>query len=100
MCENHVYLYFILRVIFHPIFFMQLLFYMFSTLMSLEDRWRLKVDVKTEISLYMAVMLHGPPMAIPIYTVLLYCAVAQDVSILDIWPVRWTSCYLSKKTGC
>ena len=43
---------------FHPIVFMQLLFYMFSTLMSLEDR--LKLKVKTKISLYMAVMLDHP----------------------------------------
>ena len=81
MCENHVYLYFILRAIFHPI--KQLLFYMFSTLMSLEDRLRLKVNVKTEYFLIYGYNA-GPPMAIPIYTVLLYCVVAQDVSILDI----------------
>ena len=44
----------------HPIFCMQLLFYLFSTLMSLEDRWRLKLKVKTEISLCMAIMLDHP----------------------------------------
>ena len=43
-------------------------FYMLSTLMSLEDRLRLKLKVKTNISLYiMAIMLDH--MAIPIYTV-------------------------------
>ena len=45
---------------FHPIFCMQLLFYLFSTLMSLEDRLRLKLKVKTEISLCMAIMLDHP----------------------------------------
>ena len=33
---------------------------MFSTLMSLEDRMRLELKVKTEISLYMAIMLDHP----------------------------------------
>ena len=45
-------------VIFSSIFCMQLLFHMFSTFMSLEDRLRLKLKVQTEVSL---------PMAIPIY---------------------------------
>ena len=45
---------------FHPIFCMQLLFYMFFTLMSLKDRLRLKLKVKTKISLCMAIMLDNP----------------------------------------
>ena len=45
---------------FHPIFCMQLLFYMFFTLMSLKDRLRLKLKVKTKISLCMAIMLDHP----------------------------------------
>ena len=49
---------------------MQLYFDMFSTLMSLEDRLRLKLKVKiNNMYGYNA----GLPMAIPIYTVLLYC---------------------------
>ena len=43
---------------------------MFSSSMSLEDRLRLKLKVKTDMYGYNA----GPPMAIPIYTVLVYCA--------------------------
>ena len=45
----YVYLYFIPLVIFYLC--MQLLSYMFSTLMSLKDRLRLKLKVKTEISI-------------------------------------------------
>ena len=45
---------------FHPLFCMQLLFYMFFTLMSLKDRLRLKLKVKTQISLCMAIMLDNP----------------------------------------
>ena len=45
---------------FHPIFCMQLLFYMFFTLMPLKDRLRLKLKVKTKISLCMAIMLDNP----------------------------------------
>ena len=53
---------------------MQLRFYMFSTLISLEDRLRLKLKVKTGISLCVAIILNaGPPTAIPVYTVLPYC---------------------------
>ena len=37
-----------------------LCFYMFYTLMSLEDRLRLKLKVKTNISLCMAIMLDHP----------------------------------------
>ena len=44
----------------HRIVCMQLLFYMFSTLISLKDRLRLKLKVKTEISLCMAIMLDRP----------------------------------------
>ena len=55
---NHVFLYFILHVVFSSNLCMHLLFYMFSTLMSLEDRLRLKL--KTEISLHMAIMLEHP----------------------------------------
>ena len=54
--SDNIYLYFI------PHFCMQLRFYIFSTLVSLEDRLRLKLKVKTNISCYSA----GPPMAIPI----------------------------------
>ena len=43
-----------------------ILFFMFSTLISLEDRLRLKLKVKFGYNA-------GQPMAIPIYTVLLYC---------------------------
>ena len=39
---------------------MQLFFYLFSTLMSLEDRLRLNLKVKTEISLCMAIMRDHP----------------------------------------
>ena len=46
--------------IFIQFFCMQLLLYMFSTLMSLEDRSRLKLKVKTNMYGYNA----GPPMAI------------------------------------
>ena len=53
---------------FHLIFFMQLLFYMFFTLMSLKDRLRLKLKVKTQISLCMAIMLDNPWQSL--YTVL------------------------------
>ena len=59
---------------------MQLLFYMFSTLMSLEDRLRLKLKVKTNIS-FMYRYSAGPLMAIPIYTVLPYCAINKHISI-------------------
>ena len=41
-------------------FCMQLLFYMFFTLMSLKDRLRLKLKVKTKRSLCMAIMLDNP----------------------------------------
>ena len=48
-------------------------FYMFYTLMSLKDRLRLKLKVKT--------LMYGyndePPMAIPIYTVLPYCVIIR-----------------------
>ena len=49
---------------------MQLFFYMFFTLMSLKDRLRLKLKVKTHVWLNA-----GQPMAIPIYTVLPYCVI-------------------------
>ena len=55
--KNHV------LPVFHTwcdIFIILLLFYMFSTLMSLKDRLRLKLKVKTEISLCMAIMLDNP----------------------------------------
>ena len=53
-----------------PILFcMQLPFYMFSTLMSLEDRLRLKKHF------LMYGYNAGPPMAIPIHTVLPYCVI-------------------------
>ena len=45
---------------FHSVFCIQLLFYMFSALISLKDRLRLKLKVKTEISLCMAIMLDNP----------------------------------------
>ena len=45
---------------FHPIICMQLPFYTFSTSMSLEDRLRLKLKVKTNISLCMPIMLDHP----------------------------------------
>ena len=48
---------------------------MFSTLMSLEDRLRLKLKVKTNA---------GPPMAIPIYTVVGAVLVSQYGSIVYI----------------
>ena len=61
ICENHVYLYFIPHVIFSSHFLHAVtFFYLFSTLMSLEDRLRLKLKVKTEISLCMAIMLDHP----------------------------------------
>ena len=63
---------------------MQLLFYLFSTLMALEDRLRLKLKVKTEISLCMAIMLDHAPMAIPIYTVLPYCVIHSTTVLCDI----------------
>ena len=43
--------------IFIPFFARSYFFYLFSTLMSLEDRLRLKPKVKTEISLCMPIML-------------------------------------------
>ena len=46
--------------IFIPFFACSYFFYLFSTLMSLEDRLRLKLKVKTEISLCMAIMLDHP----------------------------------------
>ena len=49
---------------------MQLLFDMFSTLMSIE----LKLKVKT-VNILMYGCNAGPPVAIPIYTVLLYCVI-------------------------
>ena len=55
--ENHVYLYFGSHMIFSSIFGMLLLFHMFSTLMSLEV---MKLKVKTEISLCMAIMQNNP----------------------------------------
>ena len=73
--ENHIHLYFIPHVTFHPIFCMHLLSCMFSTLMSLEDRLRLKLKVKNVLMYgYNA----GPPMAIPIYTVLPYCVIKSS----------------------
>ena len=56
-------LYFIPGAIFSCI---QLLFYMFSTLMSLKDRLRLKLNVKTNCTMYGYNA--GPPTAIPIYS--------------------------------
>ena len=70
ICDNHVYLCFVPCEIFSYNFWQRLLFDMFSTLMSID----LKLKVKTEHFLtygYNA----GPPTAIPIYTVLLYCVI-------------------------
>ena len=61
---------------------MQLLFYMFSTLMSLEDRLRLKLKVKTMYG-YNA----GPPMAIPI---------SHSTTVLcDILIMRYIHMYIN-----
>ena len=60
VCENHVYLYFIPGVTFSSNFLHAVTFYMFFTLMSLKDRLRLKLKVKTQISLCMAIMLDNP----------------------------------------
>ena len=53
-------------MIFSSSFLHAVTFYMFSTSMSLEDRLRLKLKVKTNICLYMAINYNnaGPPMAI------------------------------------
>ena len=53
---------------------MQLLFYMFSTLMSLKDGLRLKLKVKTKISLCMPIMLDHPWQSSTIY--IPYCVIA------------------------
>ena len=71
--EETVKLYFVPHVTFSFNFCMQLLFYMFSTLVSLEDRLRLKLKVKTSYNA-------GLPMAIPIYTVLPYCVIEPWVT--------------------
>ena len=60
ICEIMFYLYSIPGVTFSSNFCMQLLFYMFFTLMSLKDWLRLKLKVKTKISLCMAIMLDNP----------------------------------------
>ena len=54
---------------------MQLLFDMFSTLTSLE----LKLNVVKTEKFLMYGYNAGPPMAIPIYTVLPYCAIMQAI---------------------
>ena len=65
------YLYFVpCGIVSYNFFCMQLLFDMFSTLMSIE----LKLKVKT-VNILMYGYNAGPPMAIPIYTVLLYCVI-------------------------
>ena len=53
--------------IFIHFFAMQLPFHMFSTLMSLEDRLKVKIEI--------SVCIAEPPIAIPIYTVLPYCVI-------------------------
>ena len=64
-------LHFISHVIFSSNFLHAVTFYKFSTLTSLEDRLRLKLKTKTNMYGCNA----GPPMAIPIYTVLPYCVI-------------------------
>ena len=61
-------------MIFSSNFLHAVTFYMFSTLIFLEDRLRLKLKVKTK-NVLMYGYNAGPPMAIPIYTVLPYCVI-------------------------
>ena len=83
ICENHIYLYFTP----HVFFCMQLFFYLLSTLMSFKVRLRLKLKVKTLMCGYNA----GPPMAIPIYTVLPYCVYIANVHEHEFGVVRTCS---------
>ena len=66
-----IFTFFSYPVMFSSIFCMQLFFYLFSTLMSFKVRLRLKLKVKTDMYGYNA----GPPIAITIYAVLLYCVI-------------------------
>ena len=59
---------------------------MFSTSMSLEDRLKLKLKVKTGMYGYNA----GPPMAIPIYTVLPYCVIEECTCIyIEVFAMKY-----------
>ena len=69
---------------------MQLPFYMFSTSMPLEDRLRLSYFLMYGYNA-------GPPMAIPIYTVLPYCVSRScrgKYIVVGDYRVRWSSCNL------
>ena len=86
--KNLINLYFIPHVTFSFNFFHAVtLFYMFSTLMSLEEILRLKLKC-------MAIMLE-PPMAIPIYTVLPYCVIIMRQTAQPLWVPRWGSLRLA-----
>ena len=72
ICRNHIYLYFVSCVIFSYNFLHAVTFLHVLHLDVLRSQIELKLKVKTENFLrygYNA----GPPMAIPVYTVLPYC---------------------------
>ena len=75
ICENYVYLYFIPPVIFSSIFLHAVTFSHVLHPDVLKGQIGLKLKVKTEISLCMAIYNAEQPIAIPIYTVLPYCVI-------------------------
>ena len=72
ICENHVYLYFIPHVTFSFPFLHAVTFVHGLHL----DFLRRQIEIETES---MCGYNAGPPMAIPIYTVLPYCVKMQDI---------------------
>ena len=73
------------KSLFHTLCDIFILFYMFSTLISLDDRLRLKLKVKTKLMYgYNA----GPPMAIPICTVLPYCVICMSLCTCRQAPIE------------
>ena len=81
ICENHVYLYFIPHVIFSSHFLHAVTF---LPVLHLEVLRR-QIETETESENWNILMygyIAGPPMAIPIYTVLPYCVILELMNLL------------------